>query len=137
MWAFVKNDSEQGLQVNEGSVWFKGMAGLVVNSDGVCTQESAIRRIEREYLEPDKQIIKPLGSYQLLERGRNRDRMGDLTISFKITGKFSKMAKNGYVQGDPSGWLQPPVDLGLGSCDSWWAATVATNCPTAQARWRN
>ena len=36
------------------------------------------------------------------------------------------------VQGDPSGWLQPPVDLGWGSYGSWWATIVATNC---QARW--
>ena len=34
------------------------------------------------------------------------------------------------IQGHPSGWLQPPVDLGLGSSGSWWAATVATNCHT-------
>ena len=38
-----------------------------------------------------------------------------------------------FLQGDPSGWLQPPVDLGLGSCGSWWAAIVATDrlpyCP--------
>ena len=32
------------------------------------------------------------------------------------------------LQGDPSGWMQPPVDLGLGSSGS---------CPTAQARWQN
>ena len=51
------------------------------------------------------------------------------------------MVKEGKImvllQGDPSGWLQPPVDLGLGSSGSWWAAIVATNCPTAQARWQN
>ena len=41
------------------------------------------------------------------------------------------------VQGDPTGWLQPPVELILGSSGSWRAATVATNCPTAHARWRN
>ena len=41
------------------------------------------------------------------------------------------------LQGDPSGRLQPPVDLDLGSSGSWWAATVATNCPSAQIRWRS
>ena len=51
------------------------------------------------------------------------------------------MVKEGKIMillpGDPTGWLQPPVDLGLGSSCGWWAATIATNCPTAQARWRN
>ena len=90
MWAYVTNESEQGLQVNEGSVWCVWAGRMVVNSDGVCTQESA-KRIEREYLQPNKQIIKPLGSYSLLERSRDRS-TGDLTIYFKITGKFSRMA---------------------------------------------
>ena len=30
------------------------------------------------------------------------------------------------IQGDPSEQYIPPVDLGLGSYGSWWAATVAT-----------
>ena len=34
-----------------------------------------------------------------------------------------------HLQGDPSGWLQPPIDLGLITSSSGWAAIVATYCP--------
>ena len=33
------------------------------------------------------------------------------------------------IQGDTSVWLKPSVDLDLGSSGSWWAPSVATNCP--------
>ena len=32
------------------------------------------------------------------------------------------------LQGDPSDWLKPPVDLVL-TAGAWWAAPVATYCP--------
>ena len=41
------------------------------------------------------------------------------------------------VQGDTSGQLKALVELGLESFGSCWAATVATNYPTAQTRWQN
>ena len=34
------------------------------------------------------------------------------------------------LQGDPSGWLKPPVDLGFWNGCIWLSATVATYCPT-------
>ena len=36
------------------------------------------------------------------------------------------------LQGEPSGWLKPPVDSGFWSDGSWLAATVATYCPTGK-----
>ena len=64
---------------------------------------------------------------------RSRVQMAD-----RIPNKYKvRYFDTGYVQGDPFGWLQPPVDVDLGSSGSWLVATVATNCPTAQARRRN
>ena len=35
------------------------------------------------------------------------------------------------VQGDPGGLAQGFADLDLGSSPGWWAATVATYCPSS------
>ena len=100
----VTNESEKGIQIIEGAIWCqwnRSQEQREINSHGSdlnrMMQERFSRmdqdlssgnlktRIEREYLEPGKKIIKPLGSR--MELRSCIDSNSDLTIHFSITGR--------------------------------------------------
>ena len=83
-------------------------------------------------------LIPPLSDVDL-DHGVGVDGIADVGVDdhAEEAGVGLQGGRTFHLQGDPSGWLQPPVDISLEDSGNWWAATVATNCPTAQVRWRN
>ena len=85
---YVKNESEKGIQIKEGIIWCEWNRNPETERNVGFHYHSGnlTKRIEREYLEPDTKIIKPLGSYEELRSCI--DTNGDfLKIHFSITGR--------------------------------------------------
>lgn len=83
---YVKNESEKGIQIKEGIIWCEWNRNPETERNVGFHYHSGnlTKRIEREYLEPDTKIIKPLGSYEELRSCI--DTNGDfLKIHFSIT----------------------------------------------------